>query len=50
MVVLDVAIVNVALPTIQTDLHFSQENLQLVVTARLRDRVLRSRGRLRLGR
>ena len=33
MVVLDVAIVNVALPTIQTDLHFSQENLQWVVTA-----------------
>jgi EmrB/QacA subfamily drug resistance transporter len=33
MVVLDVAIVNVALPTIQADLHFSQENLQWVVTA-----------------
>src|ERR671939_1573412 len=33
MVVLDVAIVNVALPTIQTDLHFSQESLQWVVTA-----------------
>src|SRR5213080_3599079 len=33
MVVLDVAIVNVALPTIKTDLHFSQENLQWVVTA-----------------
>ncbi len=33
MVVLDVAIVNVALPTIKTDLHFSQESLQWVVTA-----------------
>ena len=33
MVVLDVAIVNVALPTIKTDLHFSQEGLQWVVTA-----------------
>src|SRR3954466_356056 len=33
MVVLDVAIVNVALPTIRTDLHFSQESLQWVVTA-----------------
>jgi EmrB/QacA subfamily drug resistance transporter len=33
MVVLDVAIVNVALPTIKTDLHFSQANLQWVVTA-----------------
>jgi EmrB/QacA subfamily drug resistance transporter len=33
MVVLDVAIVNVALPSIQTDLHFSQENLQWVITA-----------------
>ena len=33
MVVLDVAIVNVALPTIKTDLHFTQENLQWVVTA-----------------
>jgi len=33
MVVLDVAIVNVALPTIKTDLGFSQENLQWVVTA-----------------
>ena len=33
MVVLDVAIVNVALPTIKVDLHFSQENLQWVVTA-----------------
>jgi MFS family permease len=28
MVVLDVAIVNVALPSIQLDLGFSQENLQ----------------------
>ena len=27
MVVLDVAVVNVALPSIQTDLGFSQENL-----------------------
>src|SRR5947209_9458412 len=33
MVLLDVAIVNVALPTIKTDLHFSQESLQWVVTA-----------------
>src|SRR5439155_12021517 len=33
MVVLDVAIVNVALPTIKDDLHFSQENLQWVITA-----------------
>src|SRR5947207_1659969 len=33
MTVLDVAIVNVALPSIQRDLHFSQENLQWVVTA-----------------
>jgi EmrB/QacA subfamily drug resistance transporter len=33
MVVLDVAIVNVALPTIKTDLDFSQESLQWVVTA-----------------
>src|SRR5262245_19081972 len=33
MVVLDVAIVNVALPTIKTDLGFSQESLQWVVTA-----------------
>src|SRR4051812_23492543 len=33
MVVLDIAIVNVALPSIQTDLHFSQENLQWVVSA-----------------
>src|SRR3954464_12658982 len=33
MVVLDVAIVNVALPSIKTDLHFTQENLQWVVTA-----------------
>src|SRR5262249_31521418 len=33
MVVLDVAIVNVALPSIQTDLHFSQENLQWVISA-----------------
>jgi EmrB/QacA subfamily drug resistance transporter len=33
MVVLDVAIVNVALPSIKTDLHFSQVNLQWVITA-----------------
>jgi EmrB/QacA subfamily drug resistance transporter len=33
MVVLDVAIVNVALPSIQTDLHFTQESLQWVITA-----------------
>ena len=30
MVILDVAIVNVALPTIQVDLGFSQKNLQWV--------------------
>src|SRR5438093_2615951 len=33
MVVLDVAIVNVALPTIKNDLHFSQEGLQWVITS-----------------
>jgi EmrB/QacA subfamily drug resistance transporter len=33
MTVLDVSIVNVALPTIASDLHFSPENLQWVVTA-----------------
>jgi EmrB/QacA subfamily drug resistance transporter len=33
MTVLDVSIVNVALPTIGADLHFSPENLQWVVTA-----------------
>src|SRR5262245_3505703 len=33
MVVLDIAIVNVALPSIQTDLHFTQENLQWVISA-----------------
>jgi EmrB/QacA subfamily drug resistance transporter len=33
MVILDVAIVNVALPAMKTDLHFSQANLQWVVTA-----------------
>ena len=33
MVVLDIAIVNVALPSIKDDLHFSQENLQWVITA-----------------
>jgi EmrB/QacA subfamily drug resistance transporter len=33
MVVLDIAIVNVALPSIQADLHFSEENLQWVISA-----------------
>jgi len=33
MVVLDVAIVNVALPSIKTELHFTQESLQWVITA-----------------
>src|SRR5947209_9553752 len=33
MVVLDVAIVNVALPTIKTHLHFSESGLQWVITA-----------------
>jgi EmrB/QacA subfamily drug resistance transporter len=33
MVVLDVAVVNVALPSIQTDLGFSQEDLQWVISA-----------------
>jgi len=33
MVILDVAIVNVALPSIKTDLHFSEANLQWVITA-----------------
>src|SRR2546422_6723967 len=33
MVVVDVAIVNVALPSIKTDLHFSETSLQWVVTA-----------------
>jgi MFS family permease len=33
MVVLDISIVNVALPSIQRDLHFSEANLQWVVTA-----------------
>jgi EmrB/QacA subfamily drug resistance transporter len=33
MVVLDASIVNVALPSIKDDLHFSQENLQWVVNA-----------------
>jgi EmrB/QacA subfamily drug resistance transporter len=32
MVVLDIAIVNVALPSIKNDLHFSQESLQWVIT------------------
>ncbi len=33
MVVVDIAIVNVALPSIQTDLGFSEQNLQWVVSA-----------------
>jgi EmrB/QacA subfamily drug resistance transporter len=33
MTILDVSIVNVALPTIAQDLHFSRENIQWVVTA-----------------
>src|SRR3989475_3101615 len=33
MVVLDISIVNVALPSIKTDLHFTQESLQWVITA-----------------
>ena len=33
MVVLDIAIVNVALPSIQADLKFSEENLQWVISA-----------------
>ena len=33
MVILDVAIVNVALPSIQVDLGFSQQNLQWVLSA-----------------
>src|SRR2546421_8148058 len=33
MVILDVAIVNVALPSIKSDLNFSQTNLQWVITA-----------------
>ena len=33
MVVLDIAIVNVALPSIQADLNFSDENLQWVISA-----------------
>src|SRR5689334_24561019 len=32
MVVLDISIVNVALPSIKTDLNFSQESLQWVIT------------------
>jgi EmrB/QacA subfamily drug resistance transporter len=35
MIILDQTIVNVALPTIQTDLHFSQSNLAWVVNAYL---------------
>src|SRR5512132_1531653 len=33
LVVLDIAIVNVALPSIKIDLDFSQENLQWVISA-----------------
>jgi EmrB/QacA subfamily drug resistance transporter len=33
MVILDVSIVNVALPSIQRDLHFSQANLQWILSA-----------------
>ena len=33
MVILDVAIVNVALPSIKSDLGFSQDNLQWVISA-----------------
>src|SRR6187402_158647 len=33
MLVLDIAIVNVALPSIKVDLGFSQENLQWVISA-----------------
>src|SRR6476469_1862225 len=33
MVVLDIAIVNVALPAIKGDLNFAQENLQWVISA-----------------
>jgi EmrB/QacA subfamily drug resistance transporter len=33
MVIVDVAVVNVALPSIKQDLHFSQESLQWVITA-----------------
>ena len=33
VVVLDIAVVNVALPSIQKDLGFSQENLQWVISA-----------------
>jgi EmrB/QacA subfamily drug resistance transporter len=33
MVILDVAIVNVALPSIKSDLHFSETNLQWVISA-----------------
>src|SRR6059036_2169895 len=33
MTIVDLTIVNVALPTIGTDLHFSETNLQWIVTA-----------------
>ena len=35
MIVLDVTVVNVALPSIQSDLHFSQSSLAWVVNAYL---------------
>src|SRR4029079_2363531 len=33
MTILDISVVNVALPTIGSDLHFSQESLQWVISA-----------------
>jgi MFS family permease len=33
MTVLDVAIVNVAIPSIQTDLHISEQTVQWIITA-----------------
>ena len=33
MVIVDVSVVNVALPAIKHDLHFSQDDLQWVITA-----------------
>src|SRR5690348_17938617 len=33
MVILDIAVVNVALPSIKHDLHFSQSSLEWVITA-----------------
>jgi MFS family permease len=38
MTVIDLTIVNVSLPTIGRDLHFSENNLQWVVTAYARSR------------